>query len=98
MEQPLFEVGPGEDPNHSPHRRQGRAQTGEPDPGRCAEVQPPVEAHGLGVHEEQVSLPEWLNFVGGGITDWQAGDTCSQDQETQGQGHLEVDRDRNVKK
>lgn len=97
MEQPLFQVGPWEDPNDNPHRRQGRAETGEADPGCSAEVEPPVEADGLGVHEEQVSLSERLNFMGSGVTHWQAGNTCSQDQETQGQGHLagEWDRDRN---
>lgn len=97
MEEPLFEAGPGEDPNDKPHRHQSRAEAGEANPGRGAEVQAPVEAYGLGVQEEQVSLSERLNFMGSGVADWQAGNTCSQDQETQGQGHLEGDRDRNLK-
>lgn len=92
LEEPLSQVGPGKDPNDDPHRCQSRAQAGEPDPGRGAEVEPFVEADRLGVHKEQVSLSERLDFMGSGVTDRQADDTCSQDQETQGQGHLDGER------
>lgn len=97
MKKAFFEVDPRKDPNDNSHHCQGRAEAGEPNAGRSAIVQPPVEAYGLAVHEEEVSFPEWLNFMGSGVTDWQAGNACSQDQETQGQGHLKGDRDRNLK-
>lgn len=93
VKQPLFQIGPGKDPSNDPHRHQGRAQAGKPDPGRSAEVQAPVEADGVGVHEKQVSLSERLDFRRSGVTDRETGDACSQDQETQGQGHLQGGRE-----
>lgn len=89
VEQPLFQTGPGEDQENQPHGRQGRSETGEADPCRGAQAQPPVEAHRLGVHKKQVALPERLDSVGRGVADGQDGDACSQDGQTQGQVHLQ---------
>lgn len=92
LEKPPFERRPLQNPNDNPHESQGRAQAGEPDPGCRAHMQAPVEARGLGVHEEEVSFAKRLDFTGGGETDREGGDACSQRQDAHGQGHLGGDR------
>ncbi|KAG7245197.1 hypothetical protein INR49_023763 [Caranx melampygus] len=86
------EIGDEEEEEEEEEGDGGRAQAGEPDPGCSTEVQAPVEADGVGVHEEQVSLSKRLDFRRSGVTYREAGDACSQDQETQGQGHLQGGR------
>lgn len=90
VEKPFFDFGQLEDPNHHPNGHQARAEAREADPSRATGVHAFVEAHGLGVHEEQVSFSEWLDFKSGGVADGQGGDACGQDQKTQDQGHLEA--------